>query len=131
MTADEFIDAIYLVVYMAAIDDAMQDMERPPGRRPPQDLVELSTWFNGLADADKRRVGDVVRLAVDHAVFGMLAVLDGVRVIDDGGRTELSLTSSDGTVLNEYPELHDLFRAKVDEEGNDTGRLRPDARSRW
>jgi hypothetical protein len=119
MNAEEFIDAVYGVVYVSAIDGALKAMERPAGRRPRQAIVDLSVWFNGLADADKQKVGDVTRLAVDHAVFGILAVLDGARIIDDGGQTELFLRSSDGTLLNEYPELHDLFRAKVDAETGD------------
>ena len=56
-----------------------------------------------------------MRLTADHAVFGVLAVLDGVRAIDDD-HTELYLRTGDGVLLNEDPELHDIFRSLVDEE---------------
>lgn len=120
MNAEEFIDAVYLVVYESAVKGTMKQLAHPSGRRPRPDLVELSAWFNELSEADKKRVGDVARLAADHAVFGVLAVLDGVRVIDDGGRTELYIRTGDGTLLNDPPELHDLFRWKVDNESGFT-----------
>src|SRR5713226_2941159 len=110
MNAGEFVDRIHHVVYRAAIDDVQNVLAYPPGRSPAPDLVELSTWFDGLAEEDKRQAARVIRLAVDHAVFGMMAILDGVRVIDDGGRTELYLRTGDGTLLNEKHDLHDIFR---------------------
>lgn len=120
MNAEEFIDAVYLVVYQSAVKGTVKQLAQPSGRRPRSELVELSAWFNDLTEADKKRVGDVARLAADHAVFGLMAVLDGVRAIDDGGRTELYIRTGDGTLLNDPPELHNLFRWKVNDESGFT-----------
>jgi hypothetical protein len=116
MNAEEFTDAAYTVVYKTAVNGVLKQLAQPAGRRPRQELVELSRWFSDLPDADKSRVNEVVRLAADHAVFGFMSVLDGVRVIDDGGRTELYLRTGDGTLLSENHDLHELFRARADAE---------------
>jgi hypothetical protein len=114
VNADEFVEALHLVVYEAAIEDVLSVLADPPGRRPRPELTELSAWVNDLSGEDRERLGGVIRLAVDHAVFGMMAVLDGVRVIDDE-HTELYLRTGDGTLLNEQHDLHDIFRSVIDE----------------
>jgi hypothetical protein len=63
-----------------------------------------------------------VRFAVDHAVFGVLAVLDGVRVIDND-HSELYLRTGAGELLNEQHDLHDIFRAVVDQKLRSADRL--------
>jgi hypothetical protein len=63
---------------------------------------------------DREHLEGVVRFAVDHAVFGVLAVLDGVRVIDND-HTELYLRTGAGVLLNEQHDLHDIFRSVVDQ----------------
>jgi hypothetical protein len=115
VNAEEFVKGLQLVVYRQVVKSVPRSMANPPGRRPREELVQLSSWFNSLSDEGKERVKSVVRLTADHAVFGVLAVLDGVRALDDN-HTELYLRTGDGTLLNEYPELHDIFRAMVDEE---------------
>lgn len=56
----------------------------------------------------------VVRLAVDHPVFGMMAVLDGVRALDDQ-HTGFYLRTGDGSLLNDHHDLHDMFRSIADQ----------------
>jgi streptomycin 6-kinase len=116
MNANEFVDAVRSVVRDAATEDVMSLLERPPGRRPSAELVALSQWFNGLDDAAKQRVREVAAVASHHATFGMLAVIDGVRVIEDeGDRGAVELRyvkGSEFTVLNDpasRPLLHDLL----------------------
>ncbi len=115
MNAEEFVEGIHSAVYQSAIEDVLTTMAHPPGRRPRPHLVKLSEWFGGLVGEDRERVKGVIRLAADHAVFGVMAVLDGVRTIDDE-HTELYLRTGDGTLLNEDHDLHELFRISVDHE---------------
>jgi len=78
----------------------------------------LSAWYNDLDEHGQNRVKDVIRLAVDQAVFGMLAALDGARSL--GQDVELTLCSN-GEDLTAGHELHDLFRSRVDQELADNG----------
>jgi hypothetical protein len=109
----EFIDAVYAAVYKTAIDGVIRLLVQPPGRRPRSDIVNLSSWYNGLNDDQQNLVQDVVRLTADQAVFGMLAALDGARSLGPDARLILN---SDGTDLTAPHELHDLFRDRVDQE---------------
>lgn len=93
----------------------MRVLSNPPGRRPRPQLTELSAWVNQLGGTDRDRLEGVVRLAIDHAVFGVMAVLDGVRVIDNQ-HTEFYLRTGDGSLLNEEHDLHDIFRSAVDQD---------------
>jgi hypothetical protein len=42
VNADEFVEAIHLVAYEAAIEDVLSVLADPPGRRPRPELTELS-----------------------------------------------------------------------------------------
>jgi hypothetical protein len=116
MNASEFVDAIRSEVKDAATQDVMSLLERPPGRRPAPNLVSLSHWFNALPEADRLRVREVAAMASHAATFGLLTVLDGVRVIEDGAdRGTLELRHIKGeasTLLNDPngPVLHDLLQ---------------------
>lgn len=115
MNANDFVDAIRSEVRDAAAADVMTLLEHPPGRRPAPELVALSQWFATLSDADKRRIRGIASMASQHATFGFLAVLDGVRVIEndmDRGALELRYVKRDKeTLLNDpnRPPLHDLL----------------------
>jgi hypothetical protein len=113
MRPPDFVDAVYAAVYRTAVDGVIRLLIRAPGRRPRQDIAELSTWYNGLGEHDRDRVQEVVRLTADQAVFGMLAALDGSRTLGRG--VELSLYT-DGVDLTADHALHDLFRNRVDQE---------------
>jgi len=113
VNADDFIEGVRVQVYRAVIDGTLRQLARPVGSR--ADRVELSELFNGLAAEDKERVAGVVRSAVDGTVFNMMAVLDGVKVIDNE-QTELYLRTGSGALLNEDHDLHELFQISVDHE---------------
>jgi hypothetical protein len=113
VTAEDFIKGVHVQVYRAAIDSTLRQLAKPIGSR--ADRVELSAWFNGLTAEDKERVAGVVRSAVYSAVFDMMAVLDGVKVIDNN-QTELYLRTGSGALLNEDHDLHELFQISVDHE---------------
>ncbi|WP_155859520.1 hypothetical protein [Cellulomonas sp. KRMCY2] len=114
MDPHSFVDGVHIAVYRTAIDGVIKLLRTPPGRSPRPDLVALSTWFNGLDERSAEQVKEVIRLAVDQSVFGLLAVLDGVRAVDNEV-TDLILLG-DGTPLNAEGDLHDQFRSLVDQE---------------
>jgi hypothetical protein len=113
MGAERFVDAVYIAVYRGAIDGVIRLLAEPPGRSPRQDLVDLSSWFNGLDEDGRDRVREVIRYSVDDAVFGMLAALDGVRALGLNGELSLSVNGSE---IAPDQDLHDMFRSLVDEE---------------
>ncbi|QII30778.1 hypothetical protein G6052_19350 [Stenotrophomonas maltophilia] len=111
MKADEFVSAIQRYVLESAVDDTISNLARPPGRRVASDLSARSEWFNSLSDAEVDMLRAVARDAARSAVFGFLAVLDGVRVIDsEKGAFELYHVGREKYLLNSSGiDLHDLL----------------------
>jgi hypothetical protein len=108
----EFIAIIEDVVSASAIEDTIENLNSPSGRKPDENLVKQSAWFNSLSDSDKDMVKSIISDAVNESVFGFLCVLDGVRSISDsGGSNSLKLTHGD-TLLNDIEKkcLHDLYK---------------------
>ena len=110
MNNSEFITVIEDVVSTSAIEDTIDNLESPPGRKPDENLVKQSAWFNSLSDSDKNMVKSIISDAVNESVFGFLCVLDGVRSISDDSN-KLKLTHGD-TLLNDIENqcLHDLYK---------------------
>jgi hypothetical protein len=119
MKADHFIIRIKKVVYESAVSGTISLIRKPPGRRPPENLAALSQWFTQLPEAEKVLLQSAIALAAHQATFGMLAVLDGVRQIDDAaqkGTLELRYVKNDRSVILNDPDsepLHDLFNQHV------------------
>jgi len=120
MTTEEFIRRINVAVYDTSVNGTLSLLEKPPGRRPSETLVALSQWFNQLSPYDKERVNDAIQLSVWETVFGMLAVLDGVRSIREAGEEAGSFelrynTQGQSYLLNKSTGefLHDIFSAQV------------------
>jgi hypothetical protein len=113
MRPRDFVDAVHAAVYRTAVDGVIRLLRQPPGRRPRQDIADLSGWFNELSEADQDSVREVVRLSVDQAVFGMLAALDGSRSL--GADADLSLREGELNLTADH-DLHDIFRSRVDQE---------------
>jgi hypothetical protein len=114
MNSEDFVDALKRHVRDAAIEDAIANLKNPPGRRVPPQVRARSDWYNGLSVEDAEHVKDVIATAVHGALFGLLAVLDGARTIDDErGRFELTYVADQRVVLNDPQavELHDLLNA--------------------
>jgi len=115
MNTHEFVEAIRLVVRDASVGGAIATLMQPSGRRPDADTVRLSEWYRGLPPSDQACVREVAFLVSDQTTFGFLAVLDGVRAIENGpikGRLELRHVSERGTILlndESGPPLHDLL----------------------
>jgi len=119
MTSQEFVSSIRLVAFEAAVESTLKAIQKPPGRRPTQALSALASWYDSLDDSDKQFVRDAIALAARQATFGMFAVLDGVRQIEDpGDRGVLELRyvrNGISTLLNDPKAefLHDLFNTKA------------------
>lgn len=117
MDAERFVDVIRLVVRRPAIDGTIANLAIPPGRRPSAQLTEASAFYRSLSDDEKARVEQIVTMAVDEAVFGLLSVIDGVRSVSESpgrrNRFELSLSS---TLINRQdgPFLYELYNSKAD-----------------
>ena len=122
MKSEAFIKSIKTVVHDSGVRSVVENLEHPAGRKPPQRLVELSHWFRSLSVSDRARVEQVVQLAVHSSVFGLLAVLDGVRAIEDGhdkGSLELSYRRGDERdILTDSSQelLHDIYQSHVYEQ---------------
>jgi hypothetical protein len=114
MTPDEFVQAVYRSAYLDSVKAVVSVLESPPGQRPRAALMELSTWYKGLNELDRDAAERLIRFSADNAVFGILALIDGVRAVDDKqSRVQLTI---EGTDLD--GDLHEIFRAIVDEGGH-------------
>ena len=120
MTAEEFITKVRQVVYDPAISGTLSVIQRPPGRRPSENLTALSAWYAQLSENDRKMLQSAVALAARGATFGMLAVLDGVRQIEETpekGTLELWYAKGDRRVLlnsSRSEHLHDLFNRELE-----------------
>ena len=91
MDAQTFVNALKEVVIEESVKSVQANLFQPPGRKPPETLLAMSKWYNGLKDDEKSLLIQIIRDAVETSVFGFLCVLDGVRVFQDGGQGSLTL----------------------------------------
>jgi hypothetical protein len=119
MKPEEFVSEIRHHAYESAVNGALSLIQKPPGRSPRKSLIELSEWFNSLPESDKRFVKKAVALSAHQATFGILAILDGVRQIEDNtplkGRLELRYINEGENILLNDPKcefLHDMFNTE-------------------
>lgn len=121
MTPEDFVLAIKKTAFDGAVTGTIQKLRAgPPGRGLHSRGDALSLWYNELGANDQRMVLETIRNAAHAAVFGVLCVLDGVRVIDDPPHLDLRLiaTGPQGTTTtlasgSEPVELHDEFNRLV------------------
>ncbi|WP_089085103.1 hypothetical protein [Aquitalea magnusonii] len=103
MNAEKFISAIRTHVQEKAKNDLVGTFTSPSGRCPRELLIKVSEWRAGLPSDQQRLLDDVIAESVRVALFGLFAVIDGSRVVDedvdrfiitavgyDGARTELN-----------------------------------------
>jgi len=111
MDSKTFINAIERYVRDAAVISTIRMLEAPPGRQLPGEVRDRSDWYKNLSDEDRLRVREVISLAAHSALFGMLAVIDGSRVIDEvGGHFKLLYITDTETLLNsDSVSLHELL----------------------
>jgi len=118
MTPDSFVSALKAEVRDAAAVDTITQIRTPSGRRPSDEIRNLSSWFNQLSEADQNAVAKVAEMTAHSAVFGLLCVLDGVRVIEGDGETgefELNYEAAEQQKVRLNPPtgdmLHDILNA--------------------
>jgi hypothetical protein len=114
VNSEDFVEALRRHVGDAAVEDMIANLKQPPGRRVPPAERARSDWYNALSPEDAKHVNSVIATAVHEAMFGVLAVLDGARTIDDeGGRFELAYLADHRVILNDPQAigLHDLLNA--------------------
>lgn len=114
MNAEEFLDAIRIVVRDGAASEVLSVLQKPPGRRPSEELITRSLWYNSLDSSQRRMVSAIVQDAANRAIFGFLCVVDGVRSIEsatDKGKIELRYVKGSSTLLNppDGEMLHDIW----------------------
>jgi hypothetical protein len=112
MDTESFVEAIRRDVRDAAIEDTLGKLKNPPGRKVLAEKRERSVWFNALSDTDVDHVQRIVQAAVDEAIFGLFAVLDGSRTVCEG-RFELIHIGAEQTLLNDPNKigLNEVFNA--------------------
>ena len=115
MKTTEFVDIINKIVREASVADALSSLRTPPGRQPSPALVALSTWYKGLDATDQAMVERLMDMVARDTVFGLLAVLDGVRQVEGRGpkgHFELRYVKEGRTDLLNDPSgemLHELL----------------------
>ena len=102
----------------AAVADCVALFEQPLGRRPSEALVQLSEWFRKLPAGDRDFVVRAMKNSADATLFGVLCVIDGVRVIEStASKTDFTLSATrDGVVSVISPGeefLHDIYRSEA------------------
>ena len=116
MDVTKFVEAIRLEVERSAVKECVENYDDPPGRKPSDELVELSQWYKSLSSSDKAMLEKALQDAVRASLFGLFCVLDGVRVIEnseDRGELELSYVKNGVRTRINNPSknlLHDEYR---------------------
>lgn len=118
MNDQEFVDAIKEHVFDSAIEGVMSQIISPSGTKPSVTLLKLNNWFHEQDEETQSRIRQCIKAGAHSALFGMLCVLDGVRLIHEdlrNGQLRLVLrTDTQEIVLSdnqEFSELHDIFNA--------------------
>lgn len=118
MNETSFIESLKLVLRAGTIMDVSKTIENPPGKKPNENLINLSKWFNSLNEEEKNLLRRVIELSVDSSIFGFLCLLDGVRAIENDiekGSFELYYKKGESkTLINDESKdfLHDLYNSK-------------------
>ncbi|MDR0673423.1 MAG: hypothetical protein LBF93_07155 [Zoogloeaceae bacterium] len=110
MTPNEFVSRLKTECRDAAVEDCIALYKSPPGRKPDQSLVEISKWFNALSEQDRGMLLKVMSDVADSTLFGVLAVLDGARTIEEQGEKSVFHLSAHKAVVESVlcPGPHDL-----------------------
>ncbi|WP_192022179.1 hypothetical protein [Shewanella sp. WPAGA9] len=108
----EFTKLIKEIVSQSAIEDTLENLNDPPGRKPDGQLLAQSEWFKSLNPSDQEMVRNVISEAVHESIFGFLCVLDGARSISEAGESNDLNLSHGGVQLNEASGelLHDIYK---------------------
>jgi hypothetical protein len=114
MTPEFFVESLERHCRDGAVEDCIANFMNPPGRKPAEALVRLSNWFKSLSEDDQAMVALAMRESADATLFGVLCVIDGVRVIEDEPeKSEFELSASRhgirSVISPNASHLHDLL----------------------
>jgi hypothetical protein len=112
----EFVDALKLYVRDDGIKGVISRLKSPLGRSVSPKMKNLSEWYNSLSEENTKNVNIIIELIAHDVLFGVFAILDGVRIIDkEKGKFELAYkTQENSFILNDPAEigLHELFNSE-------------------
>jgi hypothetical protein len=114
MEKEEFVKNLKLVTSDSIISDIQYVLDKMPLENFPE-FKEISEWQSKLAPEEKALLFTLIQKVSEKTVFGVLAVIDGVRVIEDTeekGEFELYYVKNGKKTLINTPDseyLHDLL----------------------
>lgn len=117
MDAEQFVDIVKIIVRDASVTGTIENLTKPVGRKPPQELLTASQWYNNLDDEGIHALHYIMKRVADRSLFGLFCVLDGVRVVEstpDKGEFEVYFVKNGERVLLNKPDgpmLHELYNA--------------------
>ena len=118
MDQSAFVDLLQSVVLDGLATELAQTWQHPPGRLPSVERSRRSEWLARMSELDREYLEAFGTEVARSAVFGVLAVLDGHRKIEETstGHLELSHISEEGSELlassaaaMPVPPLHELL----------------------
>lgn len=117
MKPDDFVRALKSQCSDSAVLGCLSNFAKPPGRSPATELVQISKWFHTLSEEDRSLLRLALQQVADATLFGVLCVVDGVRVIEDSTEKSAFILTANraGAVSQISPSgtfLHDLFRSE-------------------
>lgn len=117
MKPDDFVRALKSQCSDSAVVDCLDSFAKPPGRSPAIELVRISQWFHTLSEEDRSLLRLALQQVADATLFGVLCVVDGVRVIEDSAeKSDFILTANragkESRISPSSTFLHDLFRSE-------------------
>jgi hypothetical protein len=113
------IDSLCAAVLDGLPTGLVESWENPPGRLQSDERRNRADWVKGLTASDRKFLDEFAAEAARSAMFGILAVLDGSRAIENPparGHLELRYVSASGDSLMAssapampVPPLHELL----------------------
>lgn len=91
MDQTTFVDLLRAVVLDGLSDELARNWKEPPGRLRSDERSQRSEWVSQMSDGDRELLEAFGSEAARAALFGVLAVLDGVRKIEEQSEGHLEL----------------------------------------
>jgi len=86
-----FVDLLRAVVLDGLSSDLARNWHHPPGRLRSEERSRRSKWLSRMSEADRALLDAFGSEAARSALFGVLAVLDGARKIEEPSSGHLEL----------------------------------------
>ncbi len=114
MDSEAFVSTIREVVRDGAVKGVIRQIEKPAGRKPRKQLLQMSAWYATLNDENRHMLVKVIEMTADQATFDFLCVIDGSIQIENGPKKgTLNLIYEDAdkqrSVLLSESLLHEMY----------------------